>query len=553
MENERISELEKKVQNLEREVALLSEIVKNPSMLATPQVSLATSKREKVNQPLLKERQESSVTKKAERVDWEKVLFQTWLPRIFIFVFIIGVLWGFKAASDYGLMNEPLKVTLGYVVSVAFAIIGHFQVKQSRFVLGQVLVGGSIPLFMLTTFAMHHLYGMVNPVFAFVLNVLWISLAIAAAIYYKSQALSIISVIGGVLIPFLLESKAPNAFLFVGYETLLYLAFIVVAVKQKYNILYALSACLLNVALLIFYSFANLGELGYLLGTAIFIQHICLIAVLFLSETSISTFAFTALTSLFVTYGWLLITMTEPAVTILLIILAASYMLGIYLLRGHKEKFEFFITYTLVTVTFILNQFMDKSDGIVLFLVQGTAAYYVALTYRNMIHKIIAYALYTISALIVVLTPINTFFSIETFDWLGVLLTFIAVVYISIKKEEEEFHRFYLTGGSILFTVLMLIFITQVTNVLTASYSANTQTLALTFAWIVLALIALVIGSIKSFKTATYIGISLLFLTLVKLVLYDLPFIPVAIRAILFIALGAIGLIVSRLFYKKHK
>jgi multidrug transporter EmrE-like cation transporter len=67
----------------------------------------------------------------------------------------------------------------------------------------------------------------------------------------------------------------------------------------------------------------------------------------------------------------------------------------------------------------------------------------------------------------------------------------------------------------------------------------------------VLSIAAFIIGALKTFKTATYVGVGILFLTLFKLVLYDLPFIPMAIRALLFIVLGAIGLIISRLFYKK--
>lgn len=110
----------------------------------------------------------------------------------------------------------------------------------------------------------------------------------------------------------------------------------------------------------------------------------------------------------------------------------------------------------------------------------------------------------------------------------------------------------FVASTSILFTILTLSFVTQEVQLFTEALSTNTQTLALTFSWILLAIIGLSIGIVKSFKAGTYIGISLLFLTLIKLVLYDLPFIPLAIRAVLFIALGGIGLIVSRILHKKR-
>lgn len=276
MEKERIEELERKISSLEEDVATLKSLVyktnsPRPAVHAPPKLRQETTKR-----PAQTAAKSSQAIE--EPVDWEKVLFQTWLPRIFIFVFIIGVLWGFKAASDYGLMNEKAKVVLGFVVSIGFAVTGHFQIKKSRLVLGQVLVGGAIPILMLTTFAMHSLYHLAGPTLAFMLNATWIILGIAATVFYRSQALGIISAVGGVLVPFLIESNSPNALVFIGYETLLYIAFLYVAVKQKYSILYVLSAVLLNLTLLIYYSFVGENDVKGLLGMAILIQHLCLLS-----------------------------------------------------------------------------------------------------------------------------------------------------------------------------------------------------------------------------------------------------------------------------------
>ncbi|WP_426629852.1 DUF2339 domain-containing protein [Priestia megaterium] len=461
------------------------------------------------------------------------------------------MLWGFKAASDYGLMNEKAKVVLGFVVSIGFAVTGHFQIKKGRLVLGQVLVGGAIPILMLTTFAMHSLYHLAGPTLAFILNASWIILGIIATVFYRSQALGIISAVGGVLVPFLIESNSPNALVFIGYETLLYIAFLYVAIKQKYSILYVLSAILLNLTLLIYYSFVGDNGVKELLGMAILIQHLCLISSFFLSQSVLQVYAFTLLSSLAVTYGWLLAVFDDGTTTMVLLALVIIYALGVYAVRSSKEKFEFFITYLIVAVAFFINQLVDLREGVVLYVIQGLAVYYIAMTYKNILHQLFSYTIYILSATYILVTPIEQVLSLPTLNWLVVLASILVFIWISIQKTEQDEHDTFKIGGSIVFSILSLIFATEVTAAGTNHLSANPQTLIMKAVWLGLSIAAFVIGSFQKFKTATYIGVGILFLTLFKLVLYDLPFIPMAIRALLFIVLGAIGLIISRLFYKK--
>ncbi|MED3917082.1 DUF2339 domain-containing protein [Priestia megaterium] len=550
MEKERIEELERKISSLEEDVARLKSLVYKTNSPRPKTVHAPPKQREETTKRPAQIAAKSSQAIE-EPVDWEKVLFQTWLPRIFIFVFIIGVLWGFKAASDYGLMNEKAKVVLGFVVSIGFAVTGHFQIKKGRLVLGQVLVGGAIPILMLTTFAMHSLYHLAGPPLAFILNTSWIILGIVATVFYRSQALGIISAVGGVLVPFLIESNSPNALVFIGYETLLYIAFLYVAIKQKYSILYVLSAVLLNLTLLIYYSFVGDNGVKELLGMAILIQHLCLISSFFLSQSVLQVYAFTLLSSLAVTYGWMLAVFDDGTATMVLLALVIIYALGVYAVRSSKEKFEFFITYLIVAVAFFIHQLVDLREGVILYVIQGLAVYYIAMTYKNLLHQLFSYTIYILSATYILITPIEQVLSLPTLNWVVVLASIPVFIWISMQKTEQDEHDMFKIGGSIVFSILSLIFATEVTVAGTNHLSTNPQTLIMTAVWLGMSIAAFVIGSLKTFKTATYIGVGILFLTLFKLVLYDLPFIPMAIRALLFIVLGAIGLIISRLFYKK--
>src|SRR5690606_33607357 len=139
------------------------------------------------------------------------------------------ILWGFKAASEYGIITDTVKVIGGFVVAGVFIVIGIMQFKQKRNVLGQVLIGGAIPILMLTTFAMHQLYDMTGSSLSFVLNVLWIGAGLYFTYRYRSQAIGLVSSVGGVFVPFLIESTSPNIPVFVFYETILYVSFLSIA------------------------------------------------------------------------------------------------------------------------------------------------------------------------------------------------------------------------------------------------------------------------------------------------------------------------------------
>lgn len=261
-------------------------------------------------------------------------------------------------------------------------------------------------------------------------------------------------------------------------------------------------------------------------------------------------YASTALASLFIVYGWISNTMEETNVTVIVAGLIVVYGLCIKLYKEEKVKFDFFMSYLVIGIAFLINQLFNKTeDALLLYIIQGAVTCYLAHKYNNQIQKIVGYGIYTISAVAIMGMPIESVFSQPTLNWLGFLGTMLFLVFIQTNSMKKS--TLFVASTSILFTVLTLSFVTQEVLLSTEALSTNNQTLALTFSWLLLSIIGLSIGIARAFKTATYIGISLLFLTLIKLVLYDLPFIPLAIRAVLFIVLGGTGLIVSRILHKK--
>ncbi|MGU3473634.1 DUF2339 domain-containing protein [Paenibacillus sp. D51F] len=71
--------------------------------------------------------------------------------------------------------------------------------------------------------------------------------------------------------------------------------------------------------------------------------------------------------------------------------------------------------------------------------------------------------------------------------------------------------------------------------------------------WIVYA-IALITGGIMLRRPkARLAGMLLVLLTLLKVIFIDVPGVTIAVRAILFIGLGVVGIAVSRVMYSKQK
>ncbi len=67
---------------------------------------------------------------------------QTWLPRIFVGIMLLGVIWLFKAGVDAGLLTPAIRIVFGIFLSIGFYYIGDIQIKRERQALGLVLAGG---------------------------------------------------------------------------------------------------------------------------------------------------------------------------------------------------------------------------------------------------------------------------------------------------------------------------------------------------------------------------------------------------------------------------
>ncbi|WLR42893.1 DUF2339 domain-containing protein [Bacillus carboniphilus] len=99
-------------------------------------------------------------------------------------------------------------------------------------------------------------------------------------------------------------------------------------------------------------------------------------------------------------------------------------------------------------------------------------------------------------------------------------------------------------------SLLILVFFTKISQLTTGTFDPMFSSTGVSIAWMIFVLV--IYGAYSYFKDKhwNYIGLSFLIITLSKITLFDLYMVDIVWRAILFIALGVIGLLISRIFYK---
>ncbi|MBA2876245.1 DUF2339 domain-containing protein [Thermaerobacillus caldiproteolyticus] len=184
MDQRRIEQLEQRIAFLEKEMNVLKtqvervlqggqEAQKVPQAQERKEI-IAPVKKGRAIQFKTREGQKEVVSppvqqKESGPIDWEYVIGRVWLPRIFIFVLLLGLVWGFTLAAAMGILTEPIRILMGFAGSGLLVWLGEKQIKKQRESLGKALLSGALSLLILTTFAMHVLYDMVPGVVAFIL------------------------------------------------------------------------------------------------------------------------------------------------------------------------------------------------------------------------------------------------------------------------------------------------------------------------------------------------------------------------------------------------
>ena len=200
------------------------------------------------------------------------------LPKIFMVILVLGVLWGLKVISDIGLLSNGLKIALAYCLSIGLiilALIMDLKKPESSQVFTIVLYGGGFIIGILTTAAGAILYDVLGLYFALLIALIFIAYGITICYVKKNQVLSIFVIFTSLLLPYLLEYMDFNGMMILLYVLIVYGFMQLVIVKHVQSFAMYISYFFSVIAIQIVWSL-NDDNAGMYVGSLILLNVILL-------------------------------------------------------------------------------------------------------------------------------------------------------------------------------------------------------------------------------------------------------------------------------------
>lgn len=231
----RIAKLEQEVVNLRQEVNALKQhqekeqspknIMSKPIILDIPVLQKSKAKTEAAIENEMK-----ATRSLEERIMWA-------LPKVFMVILVLGVLWGLKLVSDYGYLSNEVKIILAYVLSVALAVTAYVleDKKLGSQAITISLNGGAFIIGILTTAAGAIMYEVLGLYVALMIALLYIGYGISISFFKKNEVLSTFVAFTSLLLPYLLEYMEFSPVIILGFIVVLFgaLQFVIIQHQQK--------------------------------------------------------------------------------------------------------------------------------------------------------------------------------------------------------------------------------------------------------------------------------------------------------------------------------
>ncbi|QZY85326.1 DUF2339 domain-containing protein [Exiguobacterium acetylicum] len=566
MEDPRITRLEQEIAALRQRVAALegqntSPVAPEPSepevsTVARPAPRPAYTKRKPVVPP-------PTFKEKRSREEWEQVIATVWLPRIGAIFAALGALFLFSYASVAGLISPPVRIGSGVLIGLLVIALGEYQYEKKRRELGVGLVATGTIVALAALFAGMALYQFYPPSLAFLLELVVVFIAYGLMLWMRSQALLVLVSITGFLLPYLQLSDEPNLPLFLLYEVVLFAAIFFAVDRLKAKKAFVFAWVILTIALAFGLLSLTLSWYDYDNDARRLDEWSVLLAALF--GYGATSFVGRRIQFQQNVPSWL----AGGVVLLTLLILdwsfgafAAILFAGIsYVLADRlKDPAQNGVGHValLVAVLLIPADALSWTYQLRYFLIAGLIAAFWFVPQARMPHQRLfnvgLYVVFIFSAVV----------DYESYQSLGLsyALTVLAMVIASTAFVLllVQTHRDPVWKGSwqlVLVLAAIGVFTTYTLIIMELPFYRGLEETArsttLSAAYIVLALVLVAIGRMRTSSTWRLSGLLLLTISAVKLLLFDLSFLSLFQKAFVFIGFGIVTFIISRTYFKKRK
>ncbi len=552
MVNEKIDELNKRVGRLEQELESVKREIAYLAAGKKEQTVVKTEEHPKINK-------ETEVPQKTPAPRKENRTLENmagnWLPKIFIFVFLLGMIWAFVAAAEKGWINAYMRVGAGLIVSIVLYVLGSRSHKKNASVLGSSLLAGSIIVYIVSLFAGNMLYQIIPTPLTMIL----LAAGVAGGVYisrkYRSQTLIAIIGAGVYLYPFLFGGKQGNEYIFYVYESLVFAGLIYETVKQKYSVAWNIANYAFILAIFAFLSFTDAQVTGWTLAVFILQQAITILSALRSNSQFKKAVYLTA-----VTIGAFVVFITGVVLymkndTALYAFYTAAFVFYLLLsLWKSKEFAEIKLTFFLISMIYFN---VLAADGLaenvsllyIIFTLQGIIMCYVSYRKKSWLIGIAGVIVLLQAACGLIQYPARSLHVLSIVSWL-LLICSLFGGYLYSKKIHYKQITIVISSAV---SLLLLVFFSKLSIWMSDRIDGVSVNVGVSLSWFIFVIVMYAVYYTTKDKTWNRIGLIFLFITLAKIILIDSASIDIVWRAVLFILLGVIGLFISRVFYSKKE
>ncbi|MGN2617895.1 DUF2339 domain-containing protein [Bacillus stercoris] len=552
MVNEKIDELNKKVGRLEQELESVKREIAYLAAGKKEQTVVKTEEHPKINK-------ETEVPQKTPAPRKENRTLENmagnWLPKIFIFVFLLGMIWAFVAAAEKGWINAYMRVGAGLIVSIVLYVLGSRSHKKNASVLGSSLLAGSNIVYIVSLFAGNMLYQIIPTPLTMIL----LAAGVAGGVYisrkYRSQTLIAIIGAGVYLYPFLFGGKQGNEYIFYVYESLVFAGLIYETVKQKYIVAWNIANYAFILAIFAFLSFTDAQVTNWTLAVFILQQAITILSALRSNSQFKKAVYLTA-----VTIGAFVVFITGVVLymkndTALYVFYTAAFVF--YLLLSLWKSKEFAeIKHTFFLISMIYFNVL-AADGLaenvsllyIIFTLQGVIMCYVSYRKKSWLIGIAGVIVLLQAACGLIQYPARSLHVLSIVSWL-LLICSLFGGYLYSKKIHYKQITIVISSAV---SLLLLVFFSKLSIWMSDRIDGVSVNVGVSLSWFIFVIVMYAVYYTTKDKTWNRIGLIFLFITLAKIILIDSASIDIVWRAVLFILLGVIGLFISRVFYSKKE
>ena len=510
------------------------------------------------------------VQKEKSSRNFENTLARVWLPTVFIIVLLVGMLWGFVAVVKEGYLTEPVRCWLGVFVAIVLYVLGLSQYRHKRAALGKVLLGGSHGLLIITISVAHLAYEILPLPLAIVCYLIAFAQIIYSSIRWKSETLITISIISGFLCAFLVDLTEINGSLFIISQLAFSLVMLNLAYKLMYRVAYWFAFVLLQFSLLIAYNeFFAISKSLYV--SAILIQLICLLIHFTMDKANTINHMIMQVIAVSNALIWsaaLLLDDNKIAYWIVLSVMLLCYLGGAVLFYSNKVnaakddigssryRHELVLNIAsfialLLFVDLVANDYKATMVQLIV-----AISLIVAIRQKYIVYGILSSIVFVTVSLVVMVQNVPHIISAEMLNWLLILAS-LPVIYMQYqinivnnsKSDDEDVTLPILRWTS---AFVGFLFVSMLSVVLSNELGIEMQHYIMSAFWTMYAIGAIVLGLLKKWSKSRITGIIILFVVLMKVIFIDLPDVHIGIKAVIFIVLGGVGILISRLMYNNQ-